>query len=73
MAKSRRRVEEETRTPSNASAQNDTAAPELDRERVAQRAYELYLSRGGRDGQDQDDWLVAEQELIRNRRRSEES
>ena len=30
---------------------------------VARRAHELYLSRGGRHGQDVDDWLQAEQEL----------
>ena len=38
-------------------------APENDRERVAQRAYELYLERGGVDGRDMDDWLSAEREL----------
>jgi hypothetical protein len=38
-------------------------SPESDRERVAQRAYELYLERGGVDGQDMDDWLSAEREL----------
>lgn len=32
-------------------------------DRVAQRAYELYLARGGGDGQDFDDWLAAEREL----------
>jgi hypothetical protein len=35
----------------------------MDRERVAQRAYELYLARGCADGQDVDDWLCAEREL----------
>ena len=32
-------------------------------DRVAARAYELYLARGGADGQDFDDWLTAEREL----------
>jgi hypothetical protein len=32
-------------------------------ERIAERAYELYLARGGSDGQDFDDWLAAEREL----------
>ena len=32
-------------------------------DRVAARAYELYLARGGSDGQDFDDWLAAEREL----------
>lgn len=32
-------------------------------DRVAMRAYELYLARGGSDGRDFDDWLTAEREL----------
>lgn len=42
---------------------DDTAAAGFDRERIAQRAYELYMARGRADGQDLDDWLAAEQEL----------
>ena len=34
-----------------------------ERDRVAMRAYELYLARGGGDGQAMDDWLCAEREL----------
>jgi hypothetical protein len=30
---------------------------------IATRAYELYLQRGGQDGQDFEDWLEAEREL----------
>ena len=30
---------------------------------IAQRAYELFEARGGRDGQDLEDWLRAEAEL----------
>jgi hypothetical protein len=62
MARSKRKDDEDASIPANA-----TSAPELDRDRVAQRAYELYLSRGGADGRDQDDWLIAERELIGNR------
>lgn len=36
-------------------------------DRVAQRAYELYLARGRADGQDFDDWLAAERELAAGR------
>src|SRR4051812_4533367 len=32
-------------------------------ERIAARAYELYLQRGGEPGRDTDDWLEAEREL----------
>lgn len=41
----------------------DTTAATIDRERVALRAYELYIARGGGDGQELDDWLCAEREL----------
>ncbi|HEX4566699.1 MAG TPA: DUF2934 domain-containing protein [Vicinamibacterales bacterium] len=33
------------------------------RDRIALRAYELYLARGRADGGDFDDWLAAEREL----------
>ncbi len=32
-------------------------------EQIRERAYELYLQRGGAPGLDVDDWLAAEQEL----------
>jgi hypothetical protein len=44
-----------------------------ERERVAQRAYELYLARGGTDGQAMDDWLSAERELIEGNEDQSES
>jgi Protein of unknown function (DUF2934) len=47
----------------------DTTASDIDRERVAQRAYELYLERGAGDGQAMDDWLAAERELRQGTRR----
>src|SRR4051812_40005905 len=34
------------------------------REQIEQRAYEIYLKRGGEHGSDLTDWLVAEQELM---------
>ena len=34
-------------------------------EQIRQRAYEIYLQRGGQDGSELDDWLRAEQEIIR--------
>jgi hypothetical protein len=33
------------------------------RQLIEQRAYEIYLERGGADGDDVADWLIAEQEL----------
>jgi len=32
-------------------------------EQISQRAYEIYLERGGQDGSESDDWLQAESEL----------
>jgi hypothetical protein len=57
MAKSRRKTE-------NASTV-ELASPSgnADRNRVAVRAYELYVARGRSEGQDLDDWLSAEREL----------
>jgi hypothetical protein len=57
MAKSRRKDYEAAPTP------GATAARPVEPDRVAQRAYELYLARGGGDGRDMDDWLSAEREL----------
>ena len=64
MAKMRKRVED-PEVSSFGAPQNagDTTVAALDRDRVAQRAYELYLARGGVDGMDMDDWLAAEREL----------
>lgn len=44
---------------------SQTAAASPDRERIASRAYELYLERGGDHGRDQEDWLRAEREISR--------
>ena len=44
---------------------------EAERERIAQRAYELYLSRGGEDGRAEEDWLNAERELAEYRTRGD--
>ncbi len=48
------------------STTNDTppaAHPGPSGDEIAQAAYLRYLSRGGGDGQDFDDWLEAEREL----------
>jgi hypothetical protein len=36
-------------------------------DRVALRAYELFLARGGAHGRDLDDWLEAEREILSGR------
>jgi hypothetical protein len=55
--------------PQNAGA---TTAVAIDRERIAHRAYELYLQRGGTDGSAMSDWLTAERELRESRARAED-
>ena len=37
-------------------------------EQIEQRAYEIYLERGGEDGQALEDWLIAEEELLKRQR-----
>ncbi len=65
MAKSRKRSETASSTPvempdHGSNGESPAGDP---RDRIAARAYELYLARGGRDGADFDDWIAAEREL----------
>lgn len=52
------------------SAPTETRAEAPTREEIAQRAYEIYLTRGGVSGQEEDDWYQAERELRAARGRS---
>jgi hypothetical protein len=45
-----------------ASAQDPPAVPT--EQRIARRAYELFVERGCAHGRDRDDWLSAERELL---------
>ncbi len=36
-------------------------------EQIRQRAHEIYLQRGGQDGSELNDWLQAEEEVLRAR------
>ena len=55
--------------PHAAPRSSDSPSPaDLDRERVALRAYELYLARGGVDGQAMEDWLIAERRTRQRKR-----
>jgi len=44
-----------------------TAVPMYTHEEIAKRAYEIYVKRGRRQGQSQQDWNQAEQELQNER------
>lgn len=66
MAKSRRKSGDSgtaTATATLPQSVGDTTVSEPDRDRIAARAYELYLARGGSHGLDMEDWLVAEREV----------
>jgi len=64
-----------TKKRSDPASVVDTANPASSngdgRDRIAQRAYELYLQRGGGDGGDFDDWIAAERELTAGRESSQ--
>jgi hypothetical protein len=43
--------------------QTPASGPTIDE--IAERAYQIFLARGGEPGHDLDDWLQAESELLR--------
>ena len=63
MAKTRKRQDDSISTTATLDNTEHTGTNAPDPERVSARAYELYLARGGADGQAWDDWLAAEREL----------
>lgn len=72
MAKTRRRatsVPAPARDVAASQFSGDATAGSGDRERIAERAYQLYKQRGGGHGRDLDDWLEAERDLARTRNR----
>ncbi len=48
-------------------AASQRASPDPTREKIAARAYEIFITRGGQHGRDVEDWLRAESELRRRR------
>jgi hypothetical protein len=67
MAKPRKRHEDGTTAQTSSRSGSDREVIQGNSadysDRVSERAYEIYLSRGRTDGQDFDDWLAAEREL----------
>ena len=51
--------------PIQSSAEGTSANHTPSREEIRLRAYEIYLERGGLPGNELDDWLQAERELVR--------
>jgi hypothetical protein len=42
------------------------AAPSVPQEKIAKKAYEIFMSRGAKPGNELDDWLQAEKELLKH-------
>ena len=61
MAKSRKKIVDVViDTP---VLENPLESDTIERDRIAERAYELYVSRGREGGHELEDWLAAEREL----------
>ena len=68
MAQAKKRETSAQRTPSAETGRRAIHGDTPDYgDRVAQRAYEIYLARGSADGGDFDDWLTAEREVTNGR------
>ncbi len=52
-------------SPANLAMMPNTVSPQ---DRIRERAYELYESRGRESGQEEQDWFRAEKELLRQER-----
>jgi hypothetical protein len=66
MAKSKKRSETPSSDPSVRAPEGANGPSPSNgnaRDRIATRAYELYLARGANHGGDFDDWITAEREL----------
>ena len=70
MAKARKKSVDVVTDPIAPQDSGDTTVAVVDRERIASRAYQLYISRGGQHGHALEDWLEAEQELLLSMRRT---
>jgi hypothetical protein len=66
----KRKKQEIQERGASADMAGDTTASNPERERIAARAYELYLARGRTDGLADEDWYAAERELSGDRARS---
>ena len=55
-------------TAADMSGRSPSGGSRPSADEIAQLAYQRYLSRGGADGSDFDDWIEAERELTSSRR-----
>jgi hypothetical protein len=64
MAKSRKRETSVPVVQPDGAPQYSSDTLTATADRIAERAYQKFVERGGRDGRDLDDWLEAERELV---------
>jgi hypothetical protein len=57
-------------SPTPAPAGVDKGLKDVDKDAVVRLAYDLYVRRGGEHGHDEEDWLMAEQMLLEQKKRS---
>ena len=57
------------KSPTSTSGNQDPRPPGPSLEEMRLRAYEIYVERGGTDGQDLEDWFQAEKELTESIRK----
>jgi Protein of unknown function (DUF2934) len=62
--KSRKKAPKVAKSPNSTTRHHDTRPLEPSFEEIRTRAYEVYVGRGQTDGQDLNDWLQAEKELV---------
>jgi hypothetical protein len=68
-ARAKKGPEPETEAPSkpvsssSRTSVDSTYSPDL-QEAIRQRAYEIYQQRGGKNGTDMEDWILAEREIL---------
>jgi DUF2934 family protein len=64
MAKTTRAKVDRRKTPPTPAPAAAQTAPEISADAIARRAFEHYCARGSGHGQDLQDWLQAERELL---------
>jgi hypothetical protein len=63
----RRQIPQTSKASNVASSVSDKTLGMNVEDQIRERAYELYLQRGSREGQAEQDWLDAEYEILANR------
>ena len=66
MAKTKLRLKVISNETQPSKNENSPQSP-ITEDTIAQRAYALYLARGGQEGHDVEDWLQAEREIVSRR------